>query len=399
MKYIRDRTLVNRNILFAAFILLTVILSSNSLGITLAQGSGEWAIGQAQQAVRERITNQEGGRGPNVLFNSDAQTEFRSNAGVRVRGTGTFSRNGDSRYNDPRYNNSRNNDEQSRTFSYEAIVNNRNSNRNNNGNNNNNVTGIRYDWRGGWSGSGGGNNGGGGRGYGGQTIYLASDDGRRHTYPVNTRGGVRLVTQKSDAACVQGRTWGYTTNGIWVDRGCRADFEVGGAGNNGGGNYGRGNNDRVNNGGFGGGNRPDGRVSYSGPIMNRHSDKSLDVTGQSTQDGANIQQWGYADQANQNWDVVDLGNNEAAIISRHSGMALTVQGGRDNNGANIIQRSWNGTPQQRWRLEQVGGDYYRIVSVDNGKCLDVTEQGKQNGANIQLWDYANQANQQWRLKR
>jgi len=149
----------------------------------------------------------------------------------------------------------------------------------------------------------------------------------------------------------------------------------------------------------GGGNRPDGRVSYSGPIMNRHSDKSLDVTGQSTQDGANIQQWGYADQANQNWDVVDLGNGEAAIISRHSGLALTVQGGRDNNGANIIQRSWNGTRQQRWRLEQVGGDYYRIVSVDNGKCLDVTAQGKENGANIQLWDYANQANQQWRLKR
>ena len=138
---------------------------------------------------------------------------------------------------------------------------------------------------------------------------------------------------------------------------------------------------------------------YSGPIMNRHSDKALDVTEQGMQDGANIQQWSYADQPNQNWDLIDLGNNEVAIISRHSGRALTVQGGRDNNGANIIQRGWNGTPQQRWRLEQTGGDYYRIVSVDNGKCLDVTQQGKQDGANIQLWDYANQANQQWRLKR
>jgi hypothetical protein len=165
-------------------------------------------------------------------------------------------------------------------------------------------------------------------------------------------------------------------------------------------NNGRDNNDRDNNrGGFGVGARPDGRVSYSGPIMNRHSDKALDVTERSNQDGANIQQWSYADQPNQNWDVIDLGNGEAAIISRQSGRALTVQGGRDNNGANVIQQSWRGAPQQRWRLEQTGGDYYRIVSVDNGKCLDVTQQGKQDGANIQLWDYANQANQQWRLRR
>lgn len=170
--------------------------------------------------------------------------------------------------------------------------------------------------------------------------------------------------------------------------------------NNGRDNSGRDNNGRDNDrGGFGAGVRPNGRVSYSGPIMNRHSDKALDVTERSNQDGANIQQWSYADQPNQNWDVIDLGNGEAAIISRQSGRALTVQGGRNNNGANIIQRSWNGAPQQRWRLEQIGGDYYRIVSVDNGKCLDVTQQGKQDGANIQLWDYANQANQQWRLRR
>jgi len=186
--------------------------------------------------------------------------------------------------------------------------------------------------------------------------------------------------------------------------GVRYDLRSGWFGN------GRDNNGRDNNGwdntgrdnspgGFGSGNRPDGRVSYSGPIMNRHSNKALDVTERSNQDGANIQQWSYADQPNQNWDVIDLGNGEAAIISRQSGRALTVQGGRDNNGANIIQRSWNGTPQQRWRLEQVGNDYYRIVSVDNGKCLDVTAQGRQDGANIQLWDYANQANQQWRLRR
>jgi hypothetical protein len=175
------------------------------------------------------------------------------------------------------------------------------------------------------------------------------------------------------------------------------DFEV--TGGRGSASNGRDNDRGDNNNGYRNVNRPDGRMSYSGPIMNRNSAKALDVTEQGTQDGANIQQWGYAGQPNQTWDVIDLGNNQVAIINRHSGRALTVQGGRDDNGAGIIQRAWNDNPQQRWRLEQTGGDYYRIVSVDNGKCLDVNDQSKANGANIQLWDYANQANQQWRFKR
>jgi hypothetical protein len=59
-----------------------------------------------------------------------------------------------------------------------------------------------------------------------QTIYCASDDERLHYCDADTRGGVRLVRQRSGSACIQGRTWGYDRRGIWVDRGCRADFEL-----------------------------------------------------------------------------------------------------------------------------------------------------------------------------
>jgi Protein of unknown function (DUF3011)/YMGG-like Gly-zipper len=180
--------------LFAVFTLLAVVSAGGSLGLT--QGSGDRAIDQAQRAVREQITSREGGRDLMAHFNNDARTEFKSNAEVRVRGTGAFSRN---------------NDGKSRNFSYEAVVNNRNRN----------VSDIRYDWRGDWYSSGGVGN------YGGQLIYCASDDMRRHTCPINTSGGVRLAHQKSGSACVQGRTWGFNRNSIWVDRGCRGDFEVG----------------------------------------------------------------------------------------------------------------------------------------------------------------------------
>jgi len=65
------------------------------------------------------------------------------------------------------------------------------------------------------------------RGWGeGFQIYCASDDMNRTWCPVDSRFGVRLARQRSEAPCVQGQTWGYGKRGIWVDRGCRADFRI-----------------------------------------------------------------------------------------------------------------------------------------------------------------------------
>src|SRR5258708_40111784 len=58
------------------------------------------------------------------------------------------------------------------------------------------------------------------------TIACNSDDMRRHSCAVDTRGGVRLQTQHSEAPCIEGRSWGSDNEGIWVDAGCRADFAV-----------------------------------------------------------------------------------------------------------------------------------------------------------------------------
>lgn len=61
----------------------------------------------------------------------------------------------------------------------------------------------------------------------GNTITCSSNDGGRHVCPVNTYGGVQLIQQISGSPCIQGTTWGYDNQGIWVDRGCRANFSVG----------------------------------------------------------------------------------------------------------------------------------------------------------------------------
>ena len=64
-------------------------------------------------------------------------------------------------------------------------------------------------------------------GWGGERVLCESIHDRRGYCAVDTRGGVQIVEQRSDSPCIEGRTWGWDRGGIWVDRGCRAEFEVG----------------------------------------------------------------------------------------------------------------------------------------------------------------------------
>ncbi|HZS05000.1 MAG TPA: DUF3011 domain-containing protein [Blastocatellia bacterium] len=59
-----------------------------------------------------------------------------------------------------------------------------------------------------------------------ETVYCESGDGKRHWCSEGIGGRVSLVRQRSGSRCTQGRTWGVDRAGIWVDRGCRADFEI-----------------------------------------------------------------------------------------------------------------------------------------------------------------------------
>jgi hypothetical protein len=63
---------------------------------------------------------------------------------------------------------------------------------------------------------------------GGRVVVCESQDGKRKNCGTDTRAGVAVVQQLSRNSCVQGQTWGYDANGIWVDEGCRAQFVIGG---------------------------------------------------------------------------------------------------------------------------------------------------------------------------
>lgn len=56
------------------------------------------------------------------------------------------------------------------------------------------------------------------------TLRCESRDGQRSYCRANTSFGVTLQQRLSDSMCVRGESWGYDENGIWVDKGCRAEF-------------------------------------------------------------------------------------------------------------------------------------------------------------------------------
>lgn len=58
------------------------------------------------------------------------------------------------------------------------------------------------------------------------TITCASDNGQRTYCTADTRSGVRILRQLSGSPCEEGSTWGYDSRGVWVDRGCRAEFDL-----------------------------------------------------------------------------------------------------------------------------------------------------------------------------
>jgi hypothetical protein len=58
------------------------------------------------------------------------------------------------------------------------------------------------------------------------TVVCESKDGRRHRCAADTLGQITLGRQLSNSRCIQGRSWGFDSKGIWVDNGCRAEFLI-----------------------------------------------------------------------------------------------------------------------------------------------------------------------------
>lgn len=67
---------------------------------------------------------------------------------------------------------------------------------------------------------------GAGRGRHPAIVRCESTDQRYRHCRADTDDGVRLYRQLSKSACRYQETWGYDRRGVWVDQGCRGDFQL-----------------------------------------------------------------------------------------------------------------------------------------------------------------------------
>ncbi|MEJ2064443.1 MAG: RICIN domain-containing protein [Reinekea sp.] len=98
-----------------------------------------------------------------------------------------------------------------------------------------------------------------------------------------------------------------------------------------------------------------------------HSDKSLDVSGWSKNDGAAIHQWSYTGYLNQQWKIHDAGNS-FKIASAFSKLYLTVNG--KDNGSGVYQSADKSSSSQRWYFNPVSGNCGSESGDNNDKNDD-----------------------------
>lgn len=121
----------------------------------------------------------------------------------------------------------------------------------------------------------------------------------------------------------------------------------------------------------------------------------LDVTGYSSEDGANVEIWASNGGGNQKWDVARQEDGTYTLRSVLSDKLLDISGASEEEGANVIQWRDNGGANQRWRFVETGGGLMIVSALSEDLCLDVAGASKKSGGNIIVWSPNGGANQLW----
>jgi hypothetical protein len=134
-------------------------------------------------------------------------------------------------------------------------------------------------------------------------------------------------------------------------------------------------------------------------LVNRGSGKVLDVSGVSTADGAQLQQWSRTDGNNQQFQFVDSGGGYYRVKARHSGKVLDVYGASTDDGANIVQWPDHTGTNQQFRLADSPDGYVRLINRNSNKAVEVQNAATADGGRVVQNTDQGGANQQWQLVR
>ena len=134
-----------------------------------------------------------------------------------------------------------------------------------------------------------------------------------------------------------------------------------------------------------------------------HSDKYLDISEGSKNDGAEVIQWNYHGGNNQQWKIQDAGNGYFNIISRCNGLYLTIDGTsvktcKEN--ASLVQKFKLEKPETTITGEKTieDGRYIIASKVNTSYVIDIPASSTKNGEIIEIWRNRLTDNQKFDVK-
>jgi poly(3-hydroxybutyrate) depolymerase len=124
-------------------------------------------------------------------------------------------------------------------------------------------------------------------------------------------------------------------------------------------------------------------------IVGAGSGRCLDVPGQSTTNGTQLQLYDCWGGSNQRWTYT---SGRQLMVYGNKCLDASNQGTAD--GTAVIIWDCNGQANQQWNVNANG----TITGAQSGKCLDANGAGTANGTKVIIWSCHGGANQQWSLR-
>ena len=136
-------------------------------------------------------------------------------------------------------------------------------------------------------------------------------------------------------------------------------------------------------------------------IKNVNSGLYMQVEGAKQANGTNVQQWGTTgDSIHDIWKLVDAGSGYYYLVSQIGDgktYYLNVAGNSTENGTNIEINGYTGGDSQKFYITQNSDGSYiiRTKITNNESAVEIADAGKGSGDNVQQWSLNNYPNQDW----
>ena len=137
-------------------------------------------------------------------------------------------------------------------------------------------------------------------------------------------------------------------------------------------------------------------------LLNPSSQKYLDLNTATAKNGQNIQIWVSGGSCAQKWYIVPSGNNYNLVSSCSYGYAIDTKDSKAVAGQNIQLNTLNNSQSQQWQFVKIDptladGLYTIQTKISSAKAIDVYGSYTASGTNVELFDYHGGVGQQWQV--